>query len=66
MISTVVVALPPVFVAVTVYVVVAEITVGVPDISPVVASIVSPVGSVGEIVHEVTAPPLLDGKPEES
>ena len=45
---------------------VAEITVGVPDISPVVASIVSPVGSVGEIVHEVTAPPVLDGKPEES
>ena len=59
--SIVAVVLPPVFVAVIVYVVKEEIIVGVPLIIPVDESIVMPVGSVGEIVHETTAPPLIVG-----
>ena len=43
--SIVVVALPPVFVAVIVYVVMVESTVGVPLISPVDESMLIPVGS---------------------
>ena len=57
-ISTVVVALPPVFVAVTVYVVIADRTVGVPLISPVAESMVRPAGKDGLIAHETTVPPL--------
>ena len=53
--------LPPALVAVTVYTVDGETTVGVPLISPVAASIVNPVGRAGEIVHELTAPPLTNG-----
>ena len=60
-ISIVVVVLPPVFVAVIVYVVKEEITVGVPLITPVEESIVMPVGRAGEIVHETTGPPLIVG-----
>ena len=52
---------PPALVAVTVYTVDGETTVGVPLISPVTVSIVNPVGRAGEIVHELTAPPLTDG-----
>ena len=55
------VALPPVFVAVTVYVVEDEIAVGVPGISPVEVEKVSPAGRDGVIDHEVTVPPLADG-----
>jgi hypothetical protein len=55
---TVAVALPPVLFAVTVYVVVLDSTVGVPEIVPVVREKESPVGSVGVIDQEVTAPPL--------
>ena len=55
------VALPPVFVAVTVYVVEDEIPVGVPEISPVEVEKVSPAGRDGVIDHEVTVPPLADG-----
>ena len=55
------VALPPVLLAVTVYVVEEEIAVGVPDISPFVVENVRPAGRAGEIDHEVTAPPLAVG-----
>ena len=51
------VSIPPVFCAVTVYVVAGEIVVGVPEISPVAVSKLRPVGSVGEIYHVSTAPP---------
>jgi len=61
--SIVVVALPPLLVAVTVYVVKAELTVGVPLISPVDASISRPVGSEGAIDHVTTGPPLTLGMP---
>ena len=47
--------------AVTVYTVDGETTVGVPLISPVAESIANPVGRTGEIVHELTAPPLTEG-----
>ena len=55
------VALPPVLLAVIVYVVEEEIAVGVPEISPVTVENVRPVGKVGVIDHKVTAPPLADG-----
>ena len=45
-------------VAVTVYTTAAEVTVGVPLISPVEVEKVRPVGSDGEIDHDVTVPPL--------
>ena len=45
-------------VAVTVYTTAAEVTVGVPLISPVEVEKVRPVGSDGEIDHNVTVPPL--------
>ena len=60
-ISTVVVPLPPAFVAVTVYTVEGERTVGVPLISPVVVLNDKPVGSDGAIDQETTAPPLAVG-----
>ena len=49
---------PPVFVALTVYVAVGDIVVGVPLISPVDGLMLRPVGSAGEILHVSTAPPL--------
>lgn len=52
------VVLPPGLVAVTVYVLDAEIAVGVPETVPSVCEKVRPAGSVGEIVHEETVPPL--------
>jgi hypothetical protein len=55
------VALPPVLLAVTVYVVDEETAVGVPLISPVAVEKVSPAGRDGVIDHEVTVPPLADG-----
>ena len=39
----------------------AEITVGVPLITPVEASKASPVGSVEEMAHDVIVPPLVVG-----
>ena len=60
-ITTVVVPLPPALVAVTVYTVEVEITVGVPLISPVVVLNAKPVGSDGTIDQETTAPPLAVG-----
>ena len=49
------------FVAVTVYDVVEETTVGVPEISPVDVLKVRPVGRTGVIDHDSTAPPLTLG-----
>ena len=57
-IEIVVVALPPVLVAVTVYVVEEETAVGVPLISPVDVLNVKPAGTDGEIDHETTVPPV--------
>ena len=55
------VPLPPALVAVTLYTVDGDTTVGIPLISPVLASIDRPVGRFGEIVQELTAPPLTVG-----
>ena len=60
-IVTVVVAPPPELVAVTVYVVAVDVTVGVPEIAPVELSMESPAVSDGEIDHETTVPPLEVG-----
>ena len=60
-ISTVSVALPPVLVAVMVYVVKSDITVGVPLISPVVESRERPVGRDGDIDQVKIAPPPTVG-----
>lgn len=57
-IVTVAVALPPLFVPVTVNVLAAEIAVGVPEIAPVDESNNNPDGNEGEIDHEVTVPPV--------
>ena len=56
-----VVALPPVLLAYTVYVVEEDRAVGVPEISPLEVEKVRPVGSVGVIDHAVTVPPNADG-----
>jgi|TARA_B100001094_G_scaffold48464_1_gene43844 hypothetical protein len=61
-IVTVAVALPPLLEAVTVYVVAEETADGVPEISPLEVSRDRPAGSVGEIDHEVTVPPLELGE----
>ena len=58
---TVAVSLPPVLLAVTVYVAEEVIAVGVPLIAPVVVEKESPDGSDGEIDQEVTVPPLEVG-----
>lgn len=58
---TVVVALPPVLVAVTVYVADAVISVAVPESAPVEIEKERPVGTVGVIDHDVTVPPLEVG-----
>ena len=55
---TVVVALPPVLLAVMVYVVAEVTAVGVPEIAPVAVSKDRPAGRVAEIDQEMTAPPL--------
>ena len=55
------VALPPVLLAYTVYVVEDDRVVGVPDISPFEVEKARPDGSVGVISHEVTVPPNADG-----
>ena len=60
-IEIVVVALPPVLVAVTVYCVDEETAVGVPLIAPVEVSKDNPAGTDGEIDQLVTAPPLVVG-----
>tara|TARA_Y100001980_G_C14262258_1_gene103308 strand:- start:56 stop:292 length:237 start_codon:yes stop_codon:yes gene_type:complete len=63
-ISIVVVALPPVLVAVIVYVTgVVERTVGVPLISPVDESMLNPFGKPGDTDHVTTGPPLTLGAP---
>ena len=53
--------LPPALIAVTVYVVVEVMLVGVPEISPVDVSKNRPVGSVGAIDQSVAAPPFAVG-----
>jgi len=58
---TVVVARPPVLVAVTVYVADAVIWVGVPEMAPVEVEKARPVGSAGTTDHDVTVPPLEVG-----
>ena len=58
---TVAVALPPVLVAVTVYVADAVIAFGVPEMVPVEVSKESPPGNVGDTDHETTVPPLEVG-----
>lgn len=55
------VALPPVLLAVTVKVVAEVTAVGVPEMAPVDVEKERPDGSVAEIDHEVTAPPLEVG-----
>lgn len=55
---TVVVSVPPVLVAVMVYVAEAVTAVGVPESAPVEASRDNPAGSVGDTDHVTTAPPL--------
>ena len=60
-IVTVVVTLPPVLVALIVYVLVALTTVGVPEISPVAVSKTRPAGSAGVIVQDTTGPPVVVG-----
>ena len=50
------VALPPVLLAVTVYEVEDDVTVGVPEMAPVVVENERPDGSDGEIAHEVVPP----------
>ncbi len=57
-IVTVAVALPPELLAVTVYVAVELIAVGVPEIVPVDVSNDKPAGNAGEMDHAVTAPPV--------
>ena len=58
---TVAVSVPPEFVAVIVYTINTESVVEVPEITPVLVSKLIPVGSVGDIDQDVTAPPLLVG-----
>ena len=55
------VVLPPVLVAVTVYVAELVIAVGVPLMAPVEESSERPVGREGETDHDVMAPPLAVG-----
>ena len=55
------VVLPPVLVAVTVYVAELVMAVGVPEMAPVEESSESPVGSEGETDHDVMVPPLTVG-----
>ena len=61
---TVAVSLPPVFVAVMVYVVEVLSSVGVPEMVPSVVSKDKPPGKVGEMDQVVTAPPFTVGVTE--
>ena len=61
---TVAVSLPPVLVAVMVYVVAVLSSVGVPEMVPSVVLNVSPPGSDGEIDHVTMSPPLKVGVTE--
>ena len=54
-------SLPPVLVAVTVYVADDVTAVGVPEIVPVDVSKDRPAGSVGEMDQEMTVPPKEEG-----
>ena len=56
------VSLPPVLLAVTVYVPEAVMAVGVPEMAPVEASKARPAGSDGETDQDVMAPPLTVGE----
>ena len=58
---TLAVSLPPVLVAVIVYVALEVTAVGVPLIAPVVESSERPAGSEGETDHEVIVPPFAVG-----
>ena len=58
---TVAVALPPVLVAVIVYVADEDAAVGVPEIAPDVLDNARPAGSDGETDHDVGVPPLVVG-----
>ena len=60
-IVTLAVSVPPLFVTVIVYAVSGETTLGVPLISPLEVSNNRPVGSVGEIDHVATGPPVEVG-----
>ena len=55
------VVLPPVLVAVTVYVAELVMAVGVPEMAPVDESSDKPAGREGETAQEVTGPPLAVG-----
>ena len=59
--ETVVVSLPPVLVAVTVYVVEVLSSVGVPEMVPSVVLNIRPPGRDGKIDHVTTSPPLTVG-----
>ena len=61
---TLAVELPPVLLAVTVYCVMEDTAVGVPLMVPVELENRRPAGKVGEIDHEVTAPPPALGVTE--
>ena len=61
---TVAVSLPPVLVAVTVYVVEVLSSVGVPEMVPSVVLNVRPPGREGEMDHVTTSPPLTVGVTE--
>ena len=61
MMSTVVVALPPVLVAVMVYVADEVTAVGVPEMTPVEVSRDRPDGSVGDTAQDTTVPPFEVG-----
>ena len=61
---TVAVSLPPVFVAVMVYVVFVLSSEGVPEMVPSVVLNARPAGRVGEIDHVTTASPLTVGVTE--
>ena len=61
MIVTVAVSLPPVLVAVTVYVVEVLSSVGVPEMVPSVVSKERPPGKDGEMDHVTTSPPFTVG-----
>ena len=58
---TVAVSLPPVLVAVTVYVVEVLSSVGVPEMVPSVVLNARPPGKVGDMDHVTTSPPLTVG-----
>ena len=61
MMVTVVVSLPPVLVAVMVYVVDVLSSVGVPEMVPSVVLKANPPGRVGEMDHVTMSPPLTVG-----